>query len=422
MNKIVIIFILLSFFCCSCKKTVSQKMENIVSETPPQKKFYDTSETEGIVSIPIYSKCSNYNNKLSKVADDISFIFLDADPPINEFRVCHIELSDDYLFLSGLNFIMQFDKSGKYIKNIGRHGQGPEEYINIASSLQIDCENKLIYAHDGDNNRILVYNFDGTLKKTFSFNNDGFLKILNSSVFALRQSISDREQVNSPRISFMDNNGKQIKTHRSHYYPISKEKKELLGSDTSPLWSSNDTYYYLEYGTDTIFRISGDSLIPSRVLTGDLKLNLEEHYKKYTGDKVQIMHYIQRINSGVFESNRFMICRLSSGNEYFFTVYDKKNKQLLRTHYNNAEETRSGVKKMDYFIDDIVSGLPFNPQYQSEKKAIALVPAWMICEKKQEVLDHIDAHPIHVQSEYLKSVIQHMTEDDNPLVVIVSFK
>ena len=77
---------------------------------------------------------------------------------------------------------------------------------------------------------------------------------------------------------------------------------------------------------------------------------------------------------------------------------------------------------MTYFVDDIVSGLTFDPQYQSEGKAIALIPAWEICEKKQGILDFINKNPNHNQSKYLKSVVQNMTDDDNPLLMIVSFK
>ncbi len=77
------------------------------------------------------------------------------------------------------------------------------------------------------------------------------------------------------------------------------------------------------------------------------------------------MTYIMRPNSGVFESDNSIVFRM--GNDYgkFFMVYDKTKMEYYRTYHKDAVADRSGAKNMDYFTDDIVSGLKFNPQYQS---------------------------------------------------------
>ena len=415
MRKILFALIIISALF-SCKKVVSRTMD-----VPP-----DDSSSEyyanDITAIPIYSKCTNYNNNLSEIASDVTFILLEANPPINEFHICNIEFTDEFLFLSEMNRIMQFDKNGKYIKNIGRVGMGPEEFINIIAPLQIDRINNLIYVNDINRQRMMAYHFDGKLKKTFSFKGVAY-KLLNPSKIAAFQSTFDREMADCPLISFLDSDGEVRKTYLSHNYPIAKEKKEHFGIEINPLWNNRKDFYYLEFGADTIFRISGDSLIPARVLTGDLKMGIEEHYRINTGSKLSVSAYIQRPNSGIFESDRYLIFRLSNDYERFFMIYDKNNKQLYRTFYKNAKEVGRGKEKaMTYFTDDIVSGLSFDPQYQSEGKAVAIIPAWEICEKKQEILDFINKNPNHNQSKHLKSVVQKMTDDDNPLLMIVSLK
>lgn len=380
-----------------------------------------------ITEIPVYSDCQSHNNKLSAIASDIDFIPIDADPPFNDFHIRNIEICDEYIFISEMTFIYQYDKNGTFIKAIGKRGNGPKEYINLLSPLRLDRMNKLIYAHDTNRNRVVVYHYDGSFKKTFPLSGNKNIELINSEVIALRQSMTDRELPNAPMIEFIDNNGKEIRKYPSHHYPIPRKKMEHLGPDMSPLWRTKDNIYYLEYGTDTIFRISGTSLVPERVLTGKLKLSLEEHYLTNKGKKVSITTPISRYNSGVFESDQFMIFRLSNANEMFFMVYNKKAGALHRTFHDDAPRVLWGPnkiekeKKHDYFIDDIFSGLSFNPEYQSNGKAIAFIPAPDICERKKEILDYIDKHPSD-KSKKLKALIQNMTDDDNSLLMVVTFK
>lgn len=380
-----------------------------------------------IVNIPVYSDCKNYNNNVSFIAQNISFIPIDATPLLNDFHVTGIEICDEYLFLSGMQFIYQYDKNGTFIKEIGKRGNGPEEYVNIAP-INLDRSNKLIYAHDTNRSRVLVYNYNGTFIKAFPLSGDKNIQLIDPGIIALRPSTTDRIRSGCPLIEFIDNNGKEIQRYLSNHYPISKAKMEHWGPDTSPMWKNRDNYYYLEYGTDTIFRISGTlPMIPEQVLTGKLKLSLEEHYHKNTKGKLFIATPITRYNSGVFGSNGFMIFRLSNGQEDFFMVYNKHTGMLQRTFHEDAPllllgpNKKEGPRKHDYFIDDMVSGLPLNLLYQSEGKAVSLIPASDICEKKAEILDFIDKHPSE-ESKRIRPIIQKMTEDDNSLIAVITLK
>jgi hypothetical protein len=76
---------------------------------------------------------------------------------------------------------------------------------------------------------------------------------------------------------------------------------------------------------------------------------------------------------------------------------------------------------MDFFTDDVVSGLPFDPQYQSQQEAIALIPAFEIYNKKDCILESIKNNPSK-EAEKLKDIVQNITEMDNPVVMIIKFK
>ena len=415
-------FIICAFLIYSCKGDKSnQSSETIPDELELSVYEENTDKLNEIVSIPIYSKCSIINNNLSEIASDVTFVPIDFAPPINDFQIANIELSENNIFLSTIGSIISYDRQGKFIQEIGSKGMGPEEFINISTPLQLDRKNELIYASDLGRQRVIVFRFNGTFFKTFPLK-DGFLALLDSSIIALRQpSYADKGIRPSPLIKFIDHDGKEIKTYWSKYYPLPKEKREIGGPDMNFLWNNKNVFYYLEYGTDTIFRILGDSIIPSCVLVGEQKLSITEHFKKKTNNKPRIGAYIMRFNSGIFESNRFMIFRMSNDYEHFFMVYDKKEKQLYRTYYKDAPESRRGSKNMDYFFDNMFTGLNFNPLYQSMDKAIALISAIEICKRRQEILNFIDNHPSD-KSMYLKQIVQDMTEEHNSLMMIVSFK
>jgi hypothetical protein len=76
---------------------------------------------------------------------------------------------------------------------------------------------------------------------------------------------------------------------------------------------------------------------------------------------------------------------------------------------------------MDYFIDDLISGLHFNPLYQSQGKAIAFISALKVVERRDEVLHFIAQHP-SAESAHLKTLVEDMNEFDNPLMMMVTFK
>ena len=423
MNKLFFLLLCLCLFC-SCKGNKTTPTDDHIQEVSESLASEEMADDiDEFVTIPIYSSTSNYNNNLSAVASDIIFIPLDFDPPFGElFFLRNVELSEEHVFLSWLNDIFLYDKTGKFIRKIGSRGQGPEEFINI-STIQLDHEKKLLYAEDINRLRMAVYRFDGTFERSFSFKTKtgGYSVLLDSSTFAWRQGTSERQLNPSLLIRFSTDKGEDIKTYWSHHFPL-KTRTRVLGPDTSPLWNYKHTFYYMEYATDTIFRISGDSLIPARVLTGDLKATLTEHFSENSGRKLKLSIPIQHPYSGIFESNQLMIFRLYNDYERFFMVYDKRTKQLHRTYHSDAPTaTRSEVKLMDYFIDDMVSGLNINPQYQSMGKAIAFIPAHEIYAKKQAILAFIEKSN-HEQSAHLKQIVQNITDDDNPVMIILAFK
>jgi hypothetical protein len=403
-------------FLCSC----NNRSKTDESNQPA----YDISEN-GVREIPLYSRHIIYENKLSTVVSDVKFISLETEPVFNEADIRDIQLTDEHIFLTDIHHIRKYNKEGRFIQEIGQRGEGPKEFISIYPPIQVDYRNNLIYAVDGHRSRILRYGIEGNLVNVFSIERTGScIALIDEHTIAIRQTMSERRFDNPCRlISFYNTDGEPVKSYQSNLYPMDC-RKESFGPEASLLWKHKSNSYYLEYGADTIFCVNNSALIPKYKLTGNLKVEGEEIFLINSGRKLRNIQYPFLPYSSIFESDSFMIFRLASDYERFFAVYNKNTEEFHRTFHENPEVIsvrKQDNKLMDYFIDDLVSGLRINPQYQSRGHAIALIPAVTVCERKQEILDFIDSYPTR-EGDSLKSVIENITEEDNALVMTVTFK
>jgi hypothetical protein len=427
-------FVCMGFISCSgCKQsteTTNHKDTTGLSDEATSATTNDPNDiviagSNGVQRISVFSQNTNYDSKLSTVASEVRFIPLDNEPPINDFHIYDVELGVDFILLLHYSNIFQYDKQGHFIRKIGERGMGPADYINITPPLQIDNTEKTIYALDINRRRVVVYNFDGSFNRAFQTNFQGSMAIIDSSTIAFRQLSGDMFLENAPFISFTDRDGKNEKKYYSHLHPVVPRNEAKTIPEATFLWEHAGRFYYLEYGADTIFRILRDTFEPVWILTGVLKPDKKELFVIDKGKKLYNISYIFRPNAGIFESDRFLIFNLFGNQEKFFMVYDKVSGQFHRTYDKDAPVfvNSHGDSRLDndYFLDDLVSGLHFKPQYQSMGKAISLIPAETVAEKRNEILRHIASHPSE-ESERLKSIVEKMDEYDNPLVMIVTFK
>jgi len=287
----------------------------------------------------------------------------------------------------------------------------------------LDRKNKLIYATDCRGNKVQTYDYEGNYKKTMPLTT-AFMnaRLIDSSTFAMPQHEGHRYRPNTPLVRFVDGKGKELKLYHSHIYPYDRKKMKMFGASTSFMWKNGGAYRFLEYGADTIFRIEKTKLIPEKVLTGKLKPSMEESFLRDIYNKMYIFQGIMRPTAGIFESDKFIVFKVSYDRERYYSVYNKETKQFHRTYHKEIlRDDRRGKANMNFFTDDMVSGMRFSPRYQSGGKAIALISAEKVVEDRDVILDFISKHPSKA-SERLKAIVEKMTEEDNPLMMTVKFK
>ena len=132
MKPLFLLFAFLSLFGASERNAKNTTDENRRAE-PAFAAEKEAVDPDGLITIPIFSKCSDYNNNLSVIADDISFIRMDKDPPYSDEQISDIALSENNIFFHSTYAIYSYDSAGKFIRMIGSSGQGPREYVQITN-------------------------------------------------------------------------------------------------------------------------------------------------------------------------------------------------------------------------------------------------------------------------------------------------
>ena len=103
------------------------------------------------------------NFPLSRIIEDLQVIQLEDSDTALVSRY-HTFASENYIgIFTEQHQYKLFDKTGKFISQIGRKGQGPGEYASSIYDSQIDEANNCIYLMPWNQKKILVYNLAGDL-------------------------------------------------------------------------------------------------------------------------------------------------------------------------------------------------------------------------------------------------------------------
>lgn len=334
---------------CSCsgenKKANRTKSLSIDSLSTP----IASEESDGITQIPLFEKCTNYDNRLSTVATEVEFISLETNSNcLLTDGITGIELTDEYIFIAEIGKVSQFDRKGNFIRRIGQTGRGPQEYIGV-SAMQIDKENRLIYILSGKlHGKLLVFNFDGKFIRNIHGNGIEYdFDLLDDGLIAIHCDALERLQKGYKKLLFKDSLGNYINSHSSNIFPelTDGRKVHCFGPSRNWTWQYLDKLFFLEFGNDTIFQFEKMNLTPRFVLNGDQKLPaldlLLSKQGTDLGDKIFLTdEAILNDNSAIFESDNLLLFRCRSRNVNYFIVFNKQTKQFHSTLQENTPRKR----------------------------------------------------------------------------------
>lgn len=414
-TNIFVLCIFLVFSCIHKEKDSKHKKKSVTNVSKS-----DIRNNE----ILIYQKGERLCD-LSDVAEKVEYIAIDDKVPVDVSKVIDIALSQDYIFLLMMYEIFQYDKNGQFIRKIGNRGQGPREFIQLASPIQLDENNRLIYVLDEKGNKIQIYDFEGNHNHSIKVkSSDTSFTLLSSKRLLIQKGFSYRfikdEEPFMRIIETME--GTIIKEFYSSLYPLNKSDMEVYGTQTTCFcWKFNSSPYFLEFGADTIYQIRDDICLPSSVLGGNLKPKFNNLFDKKIGENLRIFDFIFHHRQSVFETNKFFIFRVRNDKESFFSIYDKELKKVFSTDCLGKKHIEFGRIRKDYFIDNIILGVEFDPIYQSNDRYMSLISSDFFLENKHKIFSFLKENSLE-ENKRIKEMISNISEDTNPILCIVKFK
>ena len=120
-------------------------------------------DTEELLAFDVSTlEDKEYEIKLTDLMESVEIVQLDSSTEEAFGRTWDVEISDNYIATGNVaeNVKLYDRKSGKYIGNVGKRGQGPGEYTNIWN-ITINEEDNRIYLWPNMRSFIYVYDMKG---------------------------------------------------------------------------------------------------------------------------------------------------------------------------------------------------------------------------------------------------------------------
>ncbi len=97
---------------------------------------------------------------LSEMADDIEYIPLETNDECLLRSAAEYFFTDDYIFVDNVEYILQFDRKGNFIKQIGTPGRRPGE-IGLIRILSVLDKHEQLVVHTNWAWKLYYFSYDG---------------------------------------------------------------------------------------------------------------------------------------------------------------------------------------------------------------------------------------------------------------------
>jgi hypothetical protein len=319
LKTIIYIFILILYTSCKQSNNSSNKLEleNVVDE------FTEI--------------------KLSSIAKQIEFVKLDSTANALIGSVGKIIILPKAILISdihpGHTGLFLYDRNGKFVKQIGRRGDGPGEYNQLAD-ITVDLQKEIIYVVTNNKLKLLEYTFSGDfIKSELSKDQNVNVCYFKNHFYCFYPSNYGYYKKGKPfQLSIMDDKGEIV----GKFHPPDLITTTYLNPfiEQATFSISNNKLFYHIPNNDTVYSFNEKEASPWFILNfgkylfpKDYRWDYENTQKAYSTDKV-------------------IIDKAHLANDYLFINY-RKNMHKGILFYDNKKAFNVGEKDNAGFIDDI---------------------------------------------------------------------
>ena len=375
-----------------------------------------TGKKERAVDLPrIEFSFTDGKIKMSDLVDSLSYIPLATDTSCLIGQVDKLIPTDSFLLVvdkETARAIYLFAKGGSFIRKIGSHGPGPEEFVSI-EDVTVDEQGQRIIVLDAESQHILVYSFDGSFIK--SYRTDGYIYNIayvgNNTLacylnYGVNEPLEEKGFIPTAAIFDLDK-GKFVDLD------VYADKDIKMGSMNSMMFPFSSDGLITDFMlplNDTLYGVSSEGFYPEYLLDfGDGHRRAQQEYLDYIKNA---QPGAMLIDTKVREYGLSDMIHFAVSGDILFVLYT--NYERPRIGIANLKSGKSLSGKMDktgYLENDMDGATFFVPVAFRNNEAYCGIEVSNLKEIPSEKLN-----PATLELQ------KNGREEDNPIIVVAKLK
>jgi len=346
---------------------------------------------------------------LSSIGKQLEYIPLETNPNCMIERIEHISFSEDFIFIADYTKILQFDRKGKFLRQIGANGRGPGEYIGI-TGFCIDKKNRKVFVNQCNAGcEILEYDFNGSFIKSFNQPWRSYQFIVYDTTGIIFYLTHDNDSTVYSKYNFYitDYESNPVYKIKRHFI-----RKSNIAARLIPLYYFNNILHFKQYTVDTLYTLENEKPKPYAIFKlGKSKLDPNI---MFDGRNPNVAQMIKEI------ANYFEISKILENENYLFTniafgVADSSKHCIF-----NKQSAETTIIEDVGFKNDIDAGIRFWPKYiYNDSILIDYVDAFKFLSMLKNGESNSSKGEANNRIDKLEILKMNLTESSNPILIVL---
>ena len=412
MKKYLFFLIIAIVFCSSCQHKASNKgtvtNDTIVEE--PAFRVINFTENLTDCGKPLV---------LSDIVDDVEYLKLETTEKGFIAGIEDVNMSGKYIILTSfmVDHALLFDRvTGKFIRTIGKVGQGPGELL---SPCYVGIQNdSIVYISSTYTYALFAHKITGEFIKKIP---------LEPNVQYPNMNFIDDYIIHYPgnanitglyaNVYVQDWDGNVIQ-ESVHQFP--GKFTENLWLNSPIVWTYKGIHNAFSCATDTVYAVTKDSIYPRYYIPeGKYKREICDRHTKVNWD-----FFTDAIQMGsIAETRDFLLFSFDLHQKYWFCRYNKHNSEIDIWKQDSTEPTKAYAKKPVGITNDIdgynLSLAGF--RYIDDRHFVRFITPDNADEIKKIVTESTNVK-FPEKRQQLLELIDSLGPDDNPILAIYKLK
>lgn len=340
--------------------------------------------------------------KLSDIAMDIEYVALETNKDCYIQKVRSFSVSDDYILIHDMRYednnIFLFDRKGRFIRQISRHGKGPGEY-NFINNVSFSRNKNHILLFSSPN--LYKFSMDGELVETVRFENIPTRVIELDNHYLAVYSFSNNMLNEGYAFNLTDFAGKveQRFFHLSESSFNTNMYLQILGP-----YNFHDTLSFYTLRMDTIFGIDPALNILPRYFFKQNNWSVEENTPGQP-DRLPASLVVMSFR----ELEDYIWIMGVKINQVQFYMYSKKEKSIWKIRGNGIP-------------NDLDEGPEIIPEKAELNYIYSIIYAWNLLKPLADSLRTVLPCYFPEKQAAFRQFASTITEENNPILAIIKLK